>query len=38
MERPGIERMRISSWTEVGEYQGGFRDRVDGLMVCVERG
>jgi hypothetical protein len=23
---------------EVGEYQGGFRDRVDGLMVRVERG
>jgi hypothetical protein len=23
---------------EVSEYQGGFRDRVDSLMVCVERG
>lgn len=23
---------------ELGEYQGGFRDRVDGLMVSVERG
>jgi hypothetical protein len=23
---------------EVGEYQSGFRDRVDGLIVSVERG